>query len=56
MIFRIITCSRIACSPRLLVGSWNSQEEFEEILPKSPRKITEDFPDDIDTFTEEAKL
>lgn len=31
-------------------------EGFEQILPKSPRKISEDLPDDIETFTEEAKL
>ncbi len=32
------------------------KHEIEEILPKKPRKITEDMPDDHETFTDTAKI
>jgi hypothetical protein len=32
------------------------ENEMQEILPEKPRKIHKDLPEDIETFTEEAKL
>ena len=32
------------------------KEEIKEILPEKPRKISEDFPEDYEIFTDEAKI
>lgn len=33
-----------------------TEPELKEILPKKPRKISEDLPENIETFSETAKL
>ncbi len=32
------------------------EDKIEEILPEKPRKISKDLPEDVETFSEEAKL
>ncbi|MDP3013063.1 MAG: hypothetical protein Q8M92_02390 [Candidatus Subteraquimicrobiales bacterium] len=32
------------------------ENEIQEVLPKKPRKISDDLPEDTETFSEEAKL